>query len=188
MSHCAHFLWSRRSAEIDKEKEVALEEKLRQLCEDGNVNSDISSAWSTVIALGCRNTGFQAASLAANSSDKEDALSKAEQLRRRYLDQRLSAASRLLVNANYCSSLVRSEADNGTSPTLSVAPMTASLKQASKGLAPAPLPQTTATVEIQKLDSVDGMRQAAWKELQEALSSYETELAAMHAAHKVVGL
>jgi hypothetical protein len=94
----------------------------------------------------------------------------------------------LLLNVSYCGALIQSdqrEDESDGALALSVGPVKALLEEELKGLEQMPIPLCMGT-NVDKLDIADGMRSSAMKDLQEALSCYETELEAMHVAKKII--
>lgn len=173
------------------DKEAELENLLSGLREDDDGGSKLAQTWSRSVAKSCRKVGsLVVRSTTNNLSDKWDSMPEEEKLRAEYMEDSLSNACRLLLNMNYCGALVRSErADVGSDKglTLNVEPMNASLERELLGLSQARMPFSSSTEEdISKLYGADDMRVSAMKELKEALSSYETELMAMHVAKTII--
>jgi hypothetical protein len=190
-SHIAYF-GTRRSAEIEKEENRALEEKLIQLCQEDKGHMDLAAPWFAAMAHASSKVGSRAVSTATTvltaMQNKSTTEADAIKLRAQYVEKRVSAACRLLLNLNYCGALVQSdqredESDGGLA--LSVGPMKSLLEEELKGLGQMPIPLSTGA-NVDKLDIADDMRSSAMKDLQEALSCYETELEVMHVAKKII--
>ena len=173
-----------------EEKERDLEDKLRRLCEEDKVNPQLAVRWSICMAQASDKVGALVAQLANAVISKSGSICDEAKLRAEYLDHSLSAASRLLLNVNYCGALVQSERagiDSDQGSTLSVAPMNACLEMEMRGLAQRPMPLSAGTeLNIDKLYCADAMRVAAMKELHDAMLSYETELLTTHVATTIV--
>lgn len=180
----------RRREEIAEEKEQNLEDKLRRLCADDEVNSLLVAPWSICMAQASDEVGSLVVRIANGAVNKTDSTSEEAKLRAEYLDHSLSSATRVLLNANYFGALVQSERadiDNDQGLTLSVAPMKACLEREVRSLAQRQMPLSTGTEpNIDKLYRADAIRVAAMKELQDAVASYEAELAAMHVSKKIL--
>jgi len=176
----------RRREEAAAEKDDEMDHQLQCLCEEQDVDSQLVHPWSISMAHACGKVG----NLIARKTSDFFATSEEEKLRAEYMEHSLSAACRLLLNANYCGALVRSErADIGSDKglTLNVAPMNACLERELRGLDQRPMPLSSGSEEdIDNLYRADDVRVSAMKELQEALSSYETELVATHVAKKII--
>lgn len=172
------------------EEDEELEKQLQHLCEEDGVDKDLIVPWSLSMSQASGKVGSLVARTTNDLEGKWDSMSKEEKLRSQYVEHSLAAACRLLLNANYCGALVRSErADVGSDKglTLNVAPMNACLERELRSLDQKPMPLSTGKEpNIDKLYRADVMRDSAMKELQEALSSYETELAATHVAKKII--
>lgn len=177
---------------MEKAKAEEVESQLQRLCQDDTVNDELVAPWSHAMTTAVDNVGSLVARTTSGNK-KHDAMSDEEKLRMDYLEPSFAAACRLLLNANYCSALVRSErADLGSGKglTLSVSPMNASLEQQVRALDQrTSMPKNTGMGEqenIAHFNKADAMRKSALKELQEAVRAYETELAATHVAKKII--
>lgn len=180
----------RRREESADEEDEELESQLQRLCEEDEVDKQLVVPWSLSMAKASEKVGSLVARTAHDLARKWDSMTEEEKLRSEYIEHSLSAACRLLLNANYCGALVRSErADVGSEKglTLNVAPMKACLDRELRSLSQKPMPPSTGNEpNIDKLYRADDVRVTAMKDLQEALSAYETELAATHVAKKII--
>lgn len=162
----------------------------RRLYEEDTTGSQIVIPWSHAMTKASDKVGSLVARTANGMEDESETVSEQERLRTEYLEQSLSSACRLLLNVNYSGALVLNEKpDVGSDKSLilNVGPMNANLERQLRSLNPRSLPVSTGTEpKIQKLYRADAMRSSAAKELQEALKSYEMELAATNVAKNII--
>lgn len=176
---------------MQEQKNGELEVDLQRLIDEDTVDERLASQWKQSLAHATDKVGSLLARSISNAADKSDSMSEEEKLRAEYVDSTLTAACRLLLNVNYFGALIESErSDVGSSDrglTLGVAPMNACLERELSTLQPKPLPQISESQEgVARLHEIDAKRTAAMKKLQEAVAGFETELATLHTAKKIM--
>lgn len=181
------------SEKVIQEENRVTEEKLTQLYQEDEVRQDIAAPWFAAIKRASSEAGSRAVSnmtsLLASSTlqDRSTMEADAGKLRAQYLQKHFSVACQLILSANYCCALVQNDhRERGRGgPVLTVGPMKALLEEELKGLMQTPIPLSTRANDV-LLDTADGMRFSAMKELEESLSYFEKELEATYAAKKII--